>query len=107
MRKAGFILGVILLASVAVALPSGMPVVQNGDVNADGRVNSVDAIYLLGYLYNGGPAPTPLSCGTFSLVQNGDVNGDGTVCLTDVVCLLTWIHQGGPAPIDGCAMLQS
>ena len=111
MRKMVSLLSLVLLVSVLGVVsalpPPGAQVISNGDVNADGYVDSVDAIYMLGYLYNGGPAPAPLSCGMASLVDNGDVDGDGTVCLTDVVHLLTWIYQGGPAPINVCAMLQS
>jgi hypothetical protein len=111
MRKMVSLLSVVLIlgaVDLASALsPGATPVVRNGDANADGNVDSVDAIHLLGFLYNGGPAPTPLSCGGPVLLQNGDVDGNGIVCLTDVVFLLTWIHQGGPAPIDRCAMLQS
>jgi hypothetical protein len=61
-----------------------------GDVTGDGEVNAEDIIYLLNYLYKGGPAPDPLNI--------GDVNCDGEVNGGDVVYLLNYLFQGGPPP---------
>jgi hypothetical protein len=54
-----------------------------GDANNDGIMNVGDVVYLLNYLYKGGPAPSPAA--------NGDVNGDCAVNIDDVIyftCLL-------------------
>lgn len=37
---------------------------QNGDVNRSGRVDVVDVVYLIQYIFGGGPAPIPLDCPT-------------------------------------------
>lgn len=37
--------------------PSG-----NGDVNGDAAVNIIDAVYILNFLFLGGPAPEPTAC---------------------------------------------
>jgi hypothetical protein len=47
-------------------------------------------VYLIGYLYRGGPAPDP--------VKVGDVNCDGIVDIGDVVYLITYLYKGGPPP---------
>jgi subtilisin family serine protease len=51
-----------------------------------------DVVYLLNYLFCGGPAPGPNEC--------GDVNCDGTIDITDVIYLINYLFVGGPAP--GC-----
>jgi len=64
-----------------------------GDVNADNCVNLSDAVYLLSYLFRGGPPPV--------LPPAGDVNGDGAVDVGDIVYLINYIFRDGPAPIGG------
>jgi serine protease len=66
-----------------------------GDANADEVVDLADAVYLLNYLFKGGPVPEPLA--------SGDVNDDCTIDVADVVCLLNYLYQGGDAPQPGCA----
>jgi hypothetical protein len=65
-----------------------------GDANHDGMVNISDVVYLISYIFAGGPAPTPL--------QSGDANGDCFVNISDGVYLIAYIFSGGPAPIAGC-----
>ncbi len=61
-----------------------------GDVTGDGMINLGDVVFLVNYLYRGGPAPDPLDM--------GDVNCDGTVDIGDVVYLVNYLYQGGPPP---------
>ncbi len=61
-----------------------------GDVNGDGVVDLGDVLYLISYLYKGGPAPDPL--------ETGDVNCDGVVDLGDVLYLISYLYKGGPPP---------
>ncbi|MGB2769551.1 MAG: dockerin type I repeat-containing protein, partial [Candidatus Zixiibacteriota bacterium] len=63
-----------------------------GDANGDGLVDVGDVVYLINYLYKGGPPPDPLAA--------GDVNCDGIVDLGDVVYLVNYLFRGGPPP--GC-----
>jgi hypothetical protein len=65
-----------------------------GDVNQDGSINSADVVFLINYLFVGGPAPVPLS--------KGDVNCDGLVNSADVVYLINYLFVGGPAPCRVC-----
>jgi parallel beta-helix repeat protein len=66
-----------------------------GDANNDDIINVVDVVYLINYLFIGGPAPVPMKC-------VGDVNGDGIVNISDVVYLINYLFIHGPAPVAGC-----
>ena len=61
-----------------------------GDCNCDGIVDIGDVVYLIGYLYRGGPAPTP--------PEVGDTNCDGIVDIGDVVRLIGYLYKGEPPP---------
>ncbi len=63
-----------------------------GDVNKDDEIDIADVVYLINYLFIGGPAPNPLWV--------GDVNSDEVVDVTDVVYLINYLFIGGPLP--GC-----
>ena len=65
-----------------------------GDANNDGQANISDAVYLIAYIFSGGPAPVQLAA--------GDANGDCTVNISDAVYLIAYIFGGGPAPVPGC-----
>jgi len=61
-----------------------------GDVNGDGVVDLGDVVFLINYLFKGGPAPAPL--------LEGDVNCDGVIDLGDVVFLINYLFKGGNVP---------
>jgi hypothetical protein len=63
-----------------------------GDYWLDGDVSIVDVPITLGYLFKGGPPPTPLI--------TMDVNCDGNVRIGDVVYLINYLFKGGPPPCD-------
>jgi hypothetical protein len=65
-----------------------------GDASGDEAINISDAVFLINYIFKGGPAPDPLC--------SGDVNGDGTVNIGDAVYLINYIFKGGPAPVQDC-----
>jgi len=54
----GFLLGGFLLAP-ETARTEGKGTPGTGDVNADGKIDISDAVYLLSYLFSGGPEPEP------------------------------------------------
>ena len=66
-----------------------------GDANEDGVINVGDVVYLVTYLYKGGPSPQPSDCA-------GDVNCNDVVNVGDVVHLATYLYRGGPGPDPGC-----
>lgn len=61
-----------------------------GDVNDDEALNVGDAVYIISYIFRGGPAPLPLAA--------ADANNDGKITVGDAVYLISYIFRGGPAP---------
>ena len=61
-----------------------------GDANSDSQVNVADAVYLIKYVFRGGPAPKPLIA--------SNVNGDEEVNVADIVYLINYVFKSGPAP---------
>jgi len=66
--------------------------VNRGDVNADGVINVADIVYLVNFLYRGGPAPCPM--------EAGDLNCDGIVNVADIVFLVNYLYRGGSPPCE-------
>jgi hypothetical protein len=64
----------------------------SGDMDASGAVDVDDAVFLLRYIFENGPAPVP--------VDAGDINCSGAVDTDDVVWLLDYIFSGGNLPCD-------
>jgi hypothetical protein len=63
-----------------------------GDANGSGGVDLADAVYIVTYLFTGGPAPWPMYA--------GDANCSGGVDLADAVYIVNYLFTGGPPP--GC-----
>lgn len=61
-----------------------------GDANRDGKITVADVVYIVSYLYKGGPAPSPIG--------SGDANRDGSVTIGDCVYLINYLFKGGPPP---------
>jgi hypothetical protein len=66
----------------------------HGDANADSLVTAGDIVFLLAYLYRGGPAPC--------IPEAADANGDCKVTAGDIVYLMSYLYRNGPAPVAGC-----
>lgn len=66
-----------------------------GDADANDIVNISDAVYLISYIFGGGPAPDP--------VESADVDCNLIVNISDVVYLIAYIFGGGPAPCAACS----
>ena len=67
-----------------------------GDLNQSGGVSLSDVVYLVQYLFAGGPAP-------FS-PANADVDCSGKVRINDCVYLINYIFLGGSSPCAACTM---
>jgi len=63
-----------------------------GDADGSGAVDIDDVVYLIAYIFTGGPPPFPEVC-------CGDADGSGAVDIDDVVYLIAYIFTGGPAPV--------
>ena len=61
-----------------------------GDANGDGKVDVVDVVYLINYLFDEGSAPVPF--------EAGDANSDGKVNVDDIVYLINYLFSGGGPP---------
>jgi hypothetical protein len=65
-----------------------------GDANGDDQVNIGDAVFLISYIFKGGPPPDPVCI--------GDTNGDGDTNVGDAVYLIAYVFKGGPPPVEDC-----
>jgi hypothetical protein len=63
-----------------------------GDANGDGDINVGDAVYLISFVFKGGPAPTPYA------TCSGDANCDCAANVGDAVFIIAYVFKGGPAP---------
>jgi dipeptidyl aminopeptidase/acylaminoacyl peptidase len=63
-----------------------------GDADSNGTIDISDVMYLINYLFRGGPEPEPWIA--------GDSNNDGRVSVSDVIYLINYLFKGGPKP--GC-----
>jgi len=68
--------------------PFQIRVFKSGDANRDHKITVSDVVYLVNYLFKGGPAPSPS--------EAGNVNGDNKVTVSDVVYLVNYLFKGGP-----------
>lgn len=71
--------------------------VHAGDANEDGLVNIGDAVFVITYIFRGGPAP--------ACPQEGDANADSNINVGDAVYLVNWLFRSGPAPVCGPTLL--
>jgi M6 family metalloprotease-like protein len=62
-----------------------------GDANGDEQLNIGDGVFIINYVFNGGPAPDP--------IESGDANGDGDCNIGDAVYLIQYVFNSGPEPI--------
>ncbi len=65
-----------------------------GDTDGNDIVNISDAVFLINYVFGGGPAPNPH--------ENGDVDCNGIITISDAVFLISYVFGGGPVPCAAC-----
>jgi len=65
-----------------------------GDADNSGSVTISDAVYLINYIFSGGPAPNP--------IDSGDTDCSGLVTISDAVYLISYIFSGGSVPCAAC-----
>ena len=61
-----------------------------GDIDGNESINLLDVVYLINYLYKGGPPP--------AILNLADVNNSGSVNLLDATYLINYLYKGGPPP---------
>jgi hypothetical protein len=57
-------------------------------------VNVGDTVFMINYVFKGGPVPEP--------PKVGDVNGDCDANVGDAVYLINYVFKQGAAPVVGC-----
>jgi len=72
--------------------PPAKPLFHRSDANDDGRLNITDGIFILNFLFLGGPEP--------SCLESANANDDETVNITDGIHVLNYLFLGGPSPAD-------
>jgi hypothetical protein len=65
-----------------------------GDVDASDNVDIDDVVFLVSYIFSGGPAPDPIEVGNVNCLEAVDID--------DVVYLIEYIFAGGPEPCAAC-----
>jgi hypothetical protein len=63
-----------------------------GDADGSRDIDIDDVVYVITYIFSGGPPPDPL--------EAGDADCSGEVDIDDVVYLIAYIFSGGPPPCD-------
>ena len=65
-----------------------------GDADGSGVVTISDAVFLVNYIFAGGPAPYDVAA--------GDADCNGIISISDAVYLINYIFGGGAAPCAAC-----
>jgi len=63
-----------------------------GDADLSGFVDIDDIVYLIAYVFTGGPSPAPY--------LSGEVDGSGNIDIDDIVYLIQYIFNSGPPPVE-------
>jgi hypothetical protein len=63
-----------------------------GDTDGSGDLNVADVTYLVAFLFQGGPAPTPW--------EAADCDLSGEINVADLTYLVSYLFQAGPAPCN-------
>jgi hypothetical protein len=65
---------------------------MRGNVNGiiGDEIDVSDLVYLVNYMFNGGPPPP--------VIEEADVNADGSLDIADLVYLASYMFGGGPSP---------
>ncbi len=82
----------------AVAIEATVPFVNGkspcGDADGNGLLTISDAVFLINYIFSGGPAP--------GLLIFGDADCSKIINISDAVYLINYIFMGGSAPCATC-----
>jgi hypothetical protein len=68
--------------------------IARGDADASGGFSIADAVYVIDYIFGGGPAPASLTA--------ADADCSFTISIADAVWMINYIFGDGPAPGSSC-----
>jgi hypothetical protein len=71
---------------------------EPGDADGSGGLDISDAVYLIQFIFQGGPPPQPR-------IEAGDMDCSGGVDISDAVYMIQYIFQGGPPAPCTCSDL--
>ena len=74
------------------------PEYLHGDANRDGKKSVSDVVFLINYLFKGGPAPDPVDLGDVNFCNQNPPVPPGQPTVADVVYLINYLFKGGVAP---------
>jgi hypothetical protein len=77
--------------AVQLATPATVVNFLCGDANEDGLHTSADIIWLVNYIFKGGPSPKPVPLA-------GDTNRNSLVTSADVIFLVGYVFKSGAPP---------
>jgi hypothetical protein len=63
-----------------------------GDADSSGSVDIDDAVFIIAYVFSGGPEPEPY--------MTGDLDCSGNIDIDDIVYIIEFIFSGGRGPCD-------
>jgi hypothetical protein len=63
-----------------------------GDANRNGDVDIDDIVFIVNYIFSGGPAPEPLHIANTNCMESVDID--------DIIFLVNYVFQAGPDPCD-------
>lgn len=66
----------------------------NGDVDGSGIVDITDLVYLIDYVFGGGPVPVSMN--------SADVDASCEIDISDITYLVSYYFQTGSPPQAGC-----
>lgn len=81
-----------ILEWAVVDIPPACCVGMTGDIDSSGRIDIADVLYLINWMFRGGPPPP--------CMDEADVDGSGQVDIADANYFVDWLFRGGPPPVD-------
>jgi hypothetical protein len=75
-----------------------VPEYLHGDANRDGKKTVSDVVFLINYLFKGGPAPDPVDLGDVNFCKQNPPVEPGQPTVADVVYMINYLFKGGKAP---------
>jgi hypothetical protein len=75
-----------------------VPEYLHGDANRDGKKTVSDVVFLINYLFKGGPFPDPVNLGDVNFCKENPPVEPGKPTVADVVYLVNYLFKGGPPP---------
>ena len=65
-----------------------------GDANSSGNIDVDDVVFIIDYMFLGGPSPVPAESANANCLEGTDID--------DLVYLIDYVFKGGPAPCEYC-----